>query len=271
MNNVTSDKATSQQTEDLDRLPMPEGPARPAKPIVLVVIAALVASAIVLTVVLVGKPKQFSLVFPWQSGSHPAVRPTPRTVRGPAAAPPVRFDPRTRTFLADGLAGTLPAAWFMRRNGFIDIGNGVGGCFGNGCPKLIGQHPLEDNIPWGAEFEIVEVEDGLTGKDLNRTADNILAYWRQYTIFYTDVSAPVIARNESKRTLTTNLPRPARMITAELRYHKPGLKITYDHFYLLVVGGTSGRYTAFVAAWSDNATSEATTAIQNSINTLRVV
>jgi hypothetical protein len=61
------------------------------------------------------------------------------------------------------------------------------------------------------------------------------------------------------------------MITAEVHCQKSGMRISYDHFYLLVVKGTAGQYIAFVATWSDNATADVTNRIQDSINTLRVV
>lgn len=254
--------------EDPDRLQTTA--VRPAR---LAIGSAAITVAIVLAVVLVGQSQVLSVNFPRHSASQPATAPPiPGAMPAPNAAT-VRFDPATRKFLMDGLEGTLPPAWFMRDEGFFNIGTpGVGGCFGNACdPNNVGPHPLEGNIPWGAVFEAVQVEDPLTGKDISETADKILSYWSQYTVFYTDVSGTVTVQNERKQTMTTNLPRPARMITAELHYHKPGLKIRYDHFYLLVVKGSLGQYTAFVAAWSDNATADAATTIQDSINSLQVV
>ena len=248
-------------------------PSRPAMVgIQTVVITAAVALTILLAVVVVGRPNQVSLVPPGDEDPRPAASPMHKATPVPRPSPTVRFDPRSRQFLSDGIRGRLPAGGFVRKGSF-DIGSpGVGGCFGNGCnPNLVGQHPLEDGIPWGAAFEAVPVEDALRGATIEQTADNILSYWRQYTIFYTDASDPVTVRNERKRTLTTNLPRPARIITAELHYHKPGLSVRYDHFYLLVVNGTIGNHTAFVAAWSDNAGPDIGKAIQDSIDSLEVV
>ncbi|QGN31827.1 hypothetical protein [Microlunatus sp. Gsoil 973] len=196
----------------------------------------------------------------------------PKAAPAPKAAPSVRLDPDTGKFSMDGIQGTLPAGACLRKGSFNIGAPGAGGCFGNSCnPNLVGQHPLEDGIPWGAEFEVVQVEEALEGRSIEQTADKILSYWRQYTIFYTDVSGPVTVRNETKRTQTTNLPRPASIITAELHYHKPGLKISYDHFYLRVVKGSFGNYTAFVAAWSDNAGADTAESIQDSINSLEII
>lgn len=271
------------EPDDLDRLPARSTtPAKRTRPALLTVEALVVAGALVLAVVLVGKPMHVSLIFPWQSGSHPAPVSYPRPTAARATAMPLRFDPTTRRFLADGLRGTVPAAWFVRQQEFLDIGApGVGGCFGDACDANLVDHPIQGNIPWGAEFEVAQVEDLLTGSNLDQTADKILSYWKQFTVFYTDVSGPVIVTNESERTLGLHdtpgssaaggFPRPARMITAELHYHKPGVPTRYDHFYLLVVQGSFGQYTAFVAAWSDNATDDATNAIQESINSLQVV
>jgi hypothetical protein len=241
--------------------------SRPLGPGKLVISAVGLATAIVLALFLVGQPQ----VSVNSSPHHPAPVPGPQTATR-IPPPPVRFDPMARTFLTDGLAGKLPSGWFTHQYGYINIGTGIGGCFGNGCRQNVsGQHPIEDNIPWGAEFEVVQLEESLTGADLGRTADRILTYWAQYSIFYADATEGVRVTNTSSRTVSTGLPRPARMITADLHYRRPGTTIIHDHFYLLVVGGMSGRYTAFIAVWSDNATDDTKNAIQDSINTLRVV
>lgn len=243
----------------------PAWPRRRAVTVVGITIAIMLA--VVLSDQIIRLPVSFFDHGPSQRSASRAVArraPTP-------SASPMRFDTATGEFLADGLQGTLPASWFTYQNGYITIGTGAGGCLGDRCrPDVAGQHPLEDNIPWGAEFEIVTVEHSLTGKNIDQTADRILNYWIRYAIYYADTSEPVVVKNKSERTLTANLPRPARMITAELHYRKPGLNVRDDHFYLVVVGGTTGQYTAYVAAWSNNTTADAVHAIQNSINTLRV-
>lgn len=255
----------------------PDGPdpLRPhsTRPALLGIEALVVTAAVVLAIVLIGRPTHVSVNSPADSGPRPApASPFPKAAPSAKPHPSVHFNPTNREFLADGIQGTLPAGWFIGEGSFNIGAPGVGGCFGRGCtPNLVGQHPLEENIPWGAEFEVVKVEDALRGSDIEETADNLLSYWRKYTIFYTDTSGKVTVRNERKRTLTTNLPRPARLVTAELHYRKPGLRIRYDHFYLLVVKGTLGNYTAFAAAWSDNATADTVKMIQDSINSLEVV
>jgi hypothetical protein len=258
-------RATPSDPEGLDRLETSTvGPVR------LALVAVALAAAIALAVVLASQPRELSINSAEHAGSH---APAPTNPRIPTPkAPPVHFDRVTGKFSADGLEGTLPVAWFARQNEYITIGTGVGGCFGNAChPNSAGQHPLEDNLPWGAQFEAVTVEDSLTGNGLNQTADKILSYWTRSMILSIDVSGPVKIKNARKRTLTTNLPRPVRMITAEVHCQKSGMRISYDHFYLLVVKGTAGQYIAFVATWSDNATADVTNRIQDSINTLRVV
>jgi hypothetical protein len=254
-------------TDEPDRLQAPS-----AKPARLGIEAVIVVAAVVLALVLVGHPKQLSLIGPGHHALHPAAAgPTPRAETTPAAAQ-VRFNPGTRQFSMDGLQGTLPAGWFLPRKGSFDLGTpGVGGCFGNACdPNQVGPHPLEDNIAWGAEFQAVRVYDPLTGNTINQTADKILTYWTRSTGYYLNARGPITIQQESKQTRTTNLPRPARIITADLHYHKPGLPTRYDHLYLLVVDGSLDDYTAYLAVWSNNAPADTTTTIQNSINSLQV-
>lgn len=211
---------------------------------------------------------------PWPT-PWPTVGPTVRSERHPlpaAGVPSTHFDPRTRQFLADGLQGSLPPSWFSHRQGYLSIGRGAGGCLGNRCrPDIAGQHPLEDNLPWGAEFEIVTVEFSLSGKDIDQTATKIINYWELYTLSSADTAGPVVVQHKRERTIRAYLPRPARMITADLHYRRPGMAVNYDHFYLVVVRGTTGGYTAYVAVWSDNAPTDAVRTIQDSINSLRVV
>lgn len=252
------------QPERLDFHPM--GPPRR------VVAAGGIMIAIVLAIVLAGLgtwlPVGFSgNVPPQRPTSQAGVRPVP-----PPSAPPVRFDARTGKFLTDGLRGTLPPTWFDYRQGYISVGTGAGGCLGNRChPSDAAMHPLEDNIDWGVDFEIVKVEESLTGENIEQTAKKIFDYWTQYAYHYIDTIDPVVVSHKSERTITTMLPRPARLITADLHYRKPDLGHRYDNLYLIVVARTNGGYVAYLAAWSDNATSDVEQAIQESINTLQVV
>ena len=243
---------------------------RPGRLAITAAAAFMIMLAVILTDARADQHRQSSAARP-ADASSPASLPSLRSVEAPRPVP-VLFRPRTGAFRADGLEGKLPSAWFTRQNAYITIGTGVGGCFGNSCRQSIaGQHPVEDNIPWGADFEVVNVDDALAGSDLDRTADNILSFWTLHTYLSTDAVGPVRVREASRRTLTTNLPRPARLITAELHYDEPEHRDGYRHFYLLVVGGTARSNTAFVATWTDNVTPAVGTSIQDAINSLQVV
>ncbi|HEY9293753.1 MAG TPA: hypothetical protein VIP98_20945, partial [Microlunatus sp.] len=108
--------------------------------------------------------------------------------------------------------------------------------------------------------------DSMIDKDLNGTADAI------YDKFVKDsfVGEPVQLKKQTKETLTTGLPHPARVINAQAHYHVKGLPSSYDKISVMVVDLGDGSYSAWVSSRPNDSGPKVNNALQDSIKTVQV-
>jgi hypothetical protein len=247
----------------------PPGYERPSdaeaawKPALLAVAAVIVVGGIVLAIVLFGRPAPPALQPPAPRRADSSSPPSP----SPSASPtgPSSYDATTRVFSYDGLQLTLPGKPYITvKTGSTDLG----GSAGVGVESYAVVHKNDNGkfADWDASVEVDQVGSQLTGETLEQTADKIVVAWARGA--FAGSRAKVM--NEQKRTITKNEPRPARVITADMHYSVKGLASKYDHVSLLVTKGPSGSYVAFLSSRPDDASAKIKSALQASINTVRL-
>jgi len=227
-------------------------------------VVALVA-AIVLAIALLGKPPQPGLQPPPPDDDSAApsasATPTPEPSATPTG-PPVSFDPSTRVIDYDGLKLTLPAAPYkITRTFSTPLGDS-----GQGAEADAVVHKSYDgkSSDWDATVIVDEVGSDLQGTTLDQTADKIMAQWQKSSFG----GSKTTVTGEKKSTLTKNLPRPVRIITADVHYSVKGVASKYDHVSLLVAKGKTGGYVAFISSRPNDANAKIKKSLQDSIDTV---
>jgi hypothetical protein len=218
---------------------------------------AVVVAAIVLAIVVLGEPTAPTLTPPEPVNATESVAPS----AAPTALP--SFDRSSRKFEMNGLRLTLPAAPYTLTQ--LDVA-------ALGSPGVDGDATVHKDYDgkgnsWYATVMAGQVDSNLSGANINQTADKIMSM----LVSSTFGDSKITVKNQRKSTLTKNLPRPARIVTADLHYKVHGLHSSYDHFSLLVVKGSSGGYMAFVSSRPNDASPKIKKAIQDSINTIAVI
>jgi hypothetical protein len=220
--------------------------------------AVVLIGIIVLAVALYGRPSPVDLQPPppVDDGSLPASA-------SPSADPSEAYDPVTRKFAFDGLQITIPGEpYTVGSTEFDDLG---------GTPGVSASVSVHENYngkgsDWRAALTVGRVPKELAGTNLTHTADKIITSW-QRTAFD---DSKVTIKNLKKSTLTKNLPRPARIITADMHYKVKGVKSSYDRVSLLVAKGPSGEYVAFLSSRPNDADAGTKKAVQDSIKTVQL-
>ncbi|QGN34128.1 DUF2510 domain-containing protein [Microlunatus sp. Gsoil 973] len=227
------------------------------RPALLGIGAVVLVGLIVLAVAVFGRPTPVGLQPPPPAadGSLPAPSPT--------AEPSAGYDPASRKFAFDGLEITLPAKpYVVRSTEFNDLG---------GSPGMTASAPVHEDYngsgsDWTAAFDVGSVPTEHAGKNIAETADKIIAWWQQNAFNDTVVTV----KNAKRSTITKNLPRPARIVTADLHYKVDGVKSSYDRVSVLVAKGPSGEYVAFISSRPNDADARTKKALQDSIDTVHL-
>lgn len=243
--------------------PAGAGPRTSWRPALLAVGAVVLAAAIVLAIVLFGKPTTPGLQPPPPAKDNPSESASPSP--SPSPTGPFTYDAATRVFAYDGLRITMPGKpYTVTQARGTDLSGKIG--VGVQAFALVHKNYNGQSSDWDATVEVDEVGADLTGKNLDDTADKIISMWSKGAF----AGSPAKITNEQKSTITKNEPRPARIITADMHYSIKGLASRYDHVSLLLTKGPSGKYVAFLSSRPNDASAKVKKALQASINTVHL-
>ena len=184
---------------------------------------------------------------------------------GTPTGPAVSYDPTTRAYALDGLQITMPGAPYV----ISRPTSTVLGTSGVGIRAYAVVHPDYDGDgdDWAAAVVVDVVGPELTGSSLDQTADKIFAQWGKVGF----AGGVTNIEDEKKTTVTDDLPRPTRVITADVYYTVSGIISQYDVVSLMVTQGQSGQYVALISSWPNDSDDQIKSALQSSINTVGLV
>lgn len=243
--------------------PAGAGPRMSWRPALLAVGAVVLVAAIVLAIVVFGKPTPPGLEPPPPENYESSASASPSP--SPSPTGPVSYDAATRVFAYDGLRITMPGKpYIVTQSRGTDLGSTIG--VGVQAYAPVHKNYNGRSSDWDATVDVDEVGADLTGKNLDDTADKIISMWAKGAF----AGSPAKITNEQQSTITKNEPRPARIVTADMHYSIKGLASHYDHVSLLVTKGPSGKYVAFLSSRPDDASAKIKNALQASINTVHL-
>lgn len=175
----------------------------------------------------------------------------------------VYYDDNSRELTLPGLTVTMPGSPYL----VLDVDQALPGSIDKGALGTAVVHQnYQGSQDWIATVSAGVVNDSMIDKDLNGTADAI------YDKFVKDsfVGEPVQLKKQTKETLTTGLPHPARVINAQAHYHVKGLPSSYDKISVMVVDLGDGSYSAWVSSRPNDSGPKVNNALQDSIKTVQV-
>jgi hypothetical protein len=264
-----SDEAAPNLTVQSSRYPpgyeRPYRPARAAQPrspwrgVVFGVVLVIVIAMVGLAIVVVGRDGR-ELRFPEPAGAATGSGSTP----SPNPSLLGEYDDLTRELTLPGMVVTMPDSPYVVAGGMSLPNVLVGGARASAVVQADVPPPVSGD--WMAVEVAGGVVDGLAGKDVEETANNVFDAVVEGEFADVDVTI----KNRKGTTYTEDYPVPVHILSARVYYDLKGVDSTFDRVGLLVAPRPDGGYNAWYQSRPNKADKSVEKALDDSINTLRV-